>query len=126
LPRVARERALLVGDAAGMVSPVTAGGIHTALQHGERAGAAVARFVRGEADDPATWLVRGYPSFMLKRTLRWASTISRATGCSTICWARRRCGVWRNSSISTARAGRRPEARSERSANQALRWRIAS
>lgn len=72
LPVVARERALLVGDAAGMVSPVTAGGIHTALQHGERAGEAVARFVRGEVGDPATWFVRSYPSFLLKRSLRWA------------------------------------------------------
>ena len=72
LPVVARERALLVGDAAGMVSPVTAGGIHTALQHGERAGEAVARFVRGEVGDPATWLVRSYPRFLLKRSLRWA------------------------------------------------------
>ncbi|WP_253278284.1 NAD(P)/FAD-dependent oxidoreductase [Variovorax paradoxus] len=72
LPVVARERALLVGDAAGMVSPVTAGGIHTALQHGERAGEAVARFVRGEVDDPATWFVRSYPRFVLKRSLRWA------------------------------------------------------
>lgn len=71
LPVVARERALLVGDAAGMVSPVTAGGIHTALQHGEGAGKAVARFVRGEVGDPATWFVRGYPGFHLKRALRW-------------------------------------------------------
>ncbi len=31
---VATQRALLVGDAAGMVSPLTAGGIHTALKHG--------------------------------------------------------------------------------------------
>lgn len=72
LPRVSRERALLVGDAAGMVSPVTAGGIHTALLHGQRAGEAVAHFVRREAGDPATWLVRSYPGFRLKRTLRWA------------------------------------------------------
>ncbi|MDQ0040521.1 NAD(P)/FAD-dependent oxidoreductase [Variovorax boronicumulans] len=72
LPVVAREQALLVGDAAGMVSPVTAGGIHTALQHGERAGEAVARFVRGEVGDPATWFVRSYPRFLLKRSLRWA------------------------------------------------------
>lgn len=72
LPVVARERALLVGDAAGMVSPVTAGGIHTALEHGERAGEAVARFVRGEMSDPATWFVRSYPRFLLKRSLRWA------------------------------------------------------
>ena len=68
---VARERALLVGDAAGMVSPVTAGGIHTALQHGERAGEAIARFVRGEVDDPSTWFVRSYPDFRIKRALRW-------------------------------------------------------
>jgi digeranylgeranylglycerophospholipid reductase len=72
LPVVARERALLVGDAAGMVSPVTAGGIHTALQHGERAGDAIARFVRGEVEDPAGWFVRTYPRFRLKRALRWA------------------------------------------------------
>jgi flavin-dependent dehydrogenase len=31
---VARTRALLVGDAAGMVSPLTGGGIHMALEHG--------------------------------------------------------------------------------------------
>ena len=72
LPMVARERALLVGDAAGMVSPVTAGGIHTALQHGGRAGEAIARFIRGEVDDPAGWFVRGYPRFRVKRALRWA------------------------------------------------------
>lgn len=72
LPVVARERALLVGDAAGMVSPVTAGGIHTALQHGERAGDAIARFLRGEVEDPAGWFVRSYPRFRLKRALRWA------------------------------------------------------
>jgi len=72
LPVVARERALLVGDAAGMVSPVTAGGIHTALQHGERAGECIARFVRGEVEDPASWFVRSYPRFRAKRALRWA------------------------------------------------------
>jgi digeranylgeranylglycerophospholipid reductase len=71
LPRVARERALLVGDAAGMVSPVTAGGIHTALLHGQRAGEAVASFVRRETADPATWFVRSYPGFRLKKALRW-------------------------------------------------------
>ncbi|MEO7243274.1 MAG: FAD-dependent monooxygenase, partial [Variovorax sp.] len=71
LPHVARSRALLVGDAAGMVSPVTAGGIRTALEHGERAGAAVARFIRRESDDPAIAVAAGYPRFGLKRALRW-------------------------------------------------------
>jgi flavin-dependent dehydrogenase len=68
---VAASRALLVGDAAGMVSPVTAGGIHTALKHGLAAGHAVADFLRGKAQDPATWFVRSYPSFRLKRCLRY-------------------------------------------------------
>ena len=68
---VAASRALLVGDAAGMVSPVTAGGIHTALKHGLAAGNAVANFLRGQAEDPSVDFVRTYPSFRLKRTLRF-------------------------------------------------------
>lgn len=68
---VACERALLVGDAAGMVSPVTAGGIHTALAHGAAAGRAIAEFVAGRRPDPATWLPETYPRFRAKRVLRW-------------------------------------------------------
>lgn len=71
LPRVALPGAMLVGDAAGMVSPVTAGGIHTALKHGDRVGEAVASFLRAEAADPAGWLVAQYPRFKAKRVLRW-------------------------------------------------------
>jgi flavin-dependent dehydrogenase len=69
---VAASRVLLVGDAAGMVSPVTAGGIHTALKHGLAAGNAVADFLRGKAEDPAGWFVSSYPKFRVKRLLRWA------------------------------------------------------
>jgi flavin-dependent dehydrogenase len=69
---VAAPRVLLVGDAAGMVSPVTAGGIHTALKHGLAAGNAVADFLRGRAEDPAGRFVRSYPKFRTKRLLRWA------------------------------------------------------
>src|SRR5688572_2040423 len=68
---VAASRVLLVGDAAGMVSPVTAGGIHTALKHGLAAGNAVADFLRGRAEDPCGGFVRSYPKFRLKRLLRW-------------------------------------------------------
>lgn len=68
---LAAPRALLVGDAAGMVSPVTAGGIHTALRHGRAAGLAVADFLDGRKGDPALWLPRSYPRFRLKRALRW-------------------------------------------------------
>jgi digeranylgeranylglycerophospholipid reductase len=69
---VAAPRVLLVGDAAGMVSPVTAGGIHTALKHGLAAGNAVADFLRGKGEDPSGQFVRSYPKFRTKRLLRWA------------------------------------------------------
>ena len=70
LERVARPGAMLVGDAAGMVSPATAGGIHTALLHGHEVGAAVADFVQGRCPDPAEWLPRRFPRFRAKRALR--------------------------------------------------------
>jgi digeranylgeranylglycerophospholipid reductase len=69
---VAAEKVLLIGDAAGMVSPVTAGGIHTALKHGHAAGEAVAEFLAGRRPDPCTWFVRSYPRFRTKRLLRFA------------------------------------------------------
>lgn len=67
----AASRALLVGDAAGIVSPVTAGGIHTALKHGLAAGNAVADFLQGRAEDPSGWFVGSYPKFRTKRVLRF-------------------------------------------------------
>lgn len=68
---VAGPRVLLVGDAAGMVSPVTAGGIHTALKHGLAAGHAIADFLNGRVEDPSGWFVRSYPRFRTKRLLRF-------------------------------------------------------
>jgi flavin-dependent dehydrogenase len=68
---VAARRAMLVGDAAGMVSPVTAGGIHTALKHGLAAGHAIADFLNGRAADPSESFVRSYPRFHAKRLLRF-------------------------------------------------------
>jgi digeranylgeranylglycerophospholipid reductase len=68
---VAMTRALLLGDAAGMVSPLTAGGIHTALQHGAAAGHAISDFLSGRSEDPCHRFVAGYPTFRTKRALRW-------------------------------------------------------
>jgi len=68
---VAAPDALLVGDAAGMVSPVTAGGIHTALKHGAAGGRAIADYLQGRGDDPAQTFVGTYPTFRLKRCLRF-------------------------------------------------------
>jgi digeranylgeranylglycerophospholipid reductase len=68
---VAAARVLLIGDAAGMVSPVTAGGIHTALKHGLAAGHAISDFLHGKCEDPSDWFVRSYPRFRTKRLLRF-------------------------------------------------------
>lgn len=81
LPRVARPRALLIGDAAGLVSPATAGGIHAALRFGEDAADAAASFLRGAARDPAEWLPASYPTFRAKRALR------RIFECTQTDWA---------------------------------------
>lgn len=67
---VAAQRALLVGDAAGMVSPVTAGGIHTALKHGLAAGHAISSYLDGKREDPSGRFVDSYPGFRMKRLLR--------------------------------------------------------
>jgi flavin-dependent dehydrogenase len=53
LRRIGGDRVLLVGDAAGMVSPLTAGGIHNALRFGRLAGRAVADHLLDGGPDPA-------------------------------------------------------------------------
>ena len=68
---VAARRVLLTGDAAGMVSPVTAGGIHNALKHGLAAGHAIADYLSGKREDPSGWFVSSYPRFRVKRVLRF-------------------------------------------------------
>ena len=72
VPKPAAQRVLLVGDAAGMVSPVTAGGIHTALAHGMAAGHAIADYLSGEHPDAIPQIVQSYPRFRFKRALRFA------------------------------------------------------
>jgi flavin-dependent dehydrogenase len=61
---------VLVGDAAGLVSPLTAGGIHTALRSGRAAGLAIASHLLdgGPALDRA--LTRVYPTFRGKLPMR--------------------------------------------------------
>jgi flavin-dependent dehydrogenase len=70
LPEIARPGAILIGDAAGLVSPATAGGIHAALGWGEQAGQAVADHLQGREGDPAQWLPARFPTFRAKRALR--------------------------------------------------------
>jgi flavin-dependent dehydrogenase len=68
--KAAARRVLLLGDAAGMVSPVTAGGIHTALKHGLAAGQRSPIFLSGRQEDPA--VVCLHVSTLSRQTaLRW-------------------------------------------------------
>ncbi|HKY92950.1 MAG TPA: hypothetical protein VJM11_18000, partial [Nevskiaceae bacterium] len=63
---------VLVGDAAGLVSPLTAGGIHLALASGEAAAHAIADHLLRGAPDPARVLAPARPAFAVKRWLRAA------------------------------------------------------
>ncbi|TWI03683.1 flavin-dependent dehydrogenase [Luteimonas cucumeris] len=63
---------MLVGDAAGIVSPVTAGGIHSAWRHGWAVGEAIAKHVRHGAPRPEPVAVDAAPHFRIKRALRFA------------------------------------------------------
>jgi flavin-dependent dehydrogenase len=66
------NRVMLVGDAAGMVSPVTGGGIHTALHFGRRAALLVCEHLGSRGVHPATALAREAPRYGAKLLLRRA------------------------------------------------------
>jgi flavin-dependent dehydrogenase len=61
---------VLIGDAAGLVSPLSAGGIHTALESGFLAAHAIADYQEEGAENPGRALARQHPRFMVKRALR--------------------------------------------------------
>lgn len=67
----ARGRVILVGDAAGMVSPLTAGGIHTALHYGEIVGKLIAEKGKSAPEIMIPTLKKIYPKYRFKRALRW-------------------------------------------------------
>ncbi len=64
------NRVMLVGDAAGMVSPVTGGGIHTALNFGRRAAQLVSDYLADRGPHPVAQLKREAPRYRAKRLLR--------------------------------------------------------
>ena len=61
---------LLVGDAAGMVSPATGGGIRLAFQFGRRAAQVIADHLMHLGPAPEAVLARELPCFGLKRLMR--------------------------------------------------------
>ena len=64
------NRVLLIGDAAGMVSPVTGGGIHTALHFGRRAAQIVSDYLSDRGAHPVAQLMREAPRYRSKLALR--------------------------------------------------------
>ncbi|MCY4144581.1 MAG: NAD(P)/FAD-dependent oxidoreductase [Gammaproteobacteria bacterium] len=66
------EGAMLVGDAAGMVSPLTAGGIHRAYRFGRLAGIHIAQHLLANGPDPGQSLRNLYPKRHWQHAARWA------------------------------------------------------
>ena len=65
------DRVLLIGDAAGIVSPLTAGGIHSAYRFGKLAADAIAEHLDG-GPHPGRIVHRAYPNLALKHAARWS------------------------------------------------------
>ena len=61
---------MLVGDAAGMVSPVTGGGIHTALHFGRRAAQLVSDHLEDRGPHPVKALAAEAPRYFAKLLMR--------------------------------------------------------
>jgi flavin-dependent dehydrogenase len=68
----AARNVLLIGDAAGHVSPMTGGGIRLALRYGRRAGQLIADHLQRGGPLPDAVLAREIPSFGAKLALRRA------------------------------------------------------
>lgn len=74
--RLGNGRVMLIGDAAGIVSPVTGGGIHTALHFGRRAAQLVGDYLLDRGPRPLSVFEREIPRYRLKRALRRAFDIT--------------------------------------------------
>jgi digeranylgeranylglycerophospholipid reductase len=68
----ARDQVMLIGDAAGLVSPVTGGGIRLAFHFGRRAAQAVADHLLHAGPPPEQVLAPEMPRFALKGLMRRA------------------------------------------------------
>jgi digeranylgeranylglycerophospholipid reductase len=67
-----RDNVMLLGDSAGMVSPLTAGGIHPSMEIGAEAGDAIANHLLNDAVHPASVIQPMIPSYGTKGVMRWA------------------------------------------------------
>ena len=75
LANTATPRAMLVGDAAGWVSPLTAGGIEPSLRLGRRTGQAVYDYLEWGGVHPEEVIKSELPGFGLKKWMRRAANL---------------------------------------------------
>lgn len=74
--RWADRGVMLIGDAAGLVSPATGGGIRYAFRYGRRAGQLVADHLQHLGPAPEAVLARELPHFLLKGAMRRALDVA--------------------------------------------------
>ncbi len=89
LRRFHGDRVLLIGDSAGMVSPLTAGGIHNAYRFGRLAGDAIADHLEAGGPHPGEVIRRAYPRYGLKLAARWGYDhlpVARALEAGLLTW----------------------------------------
>lgn len=63
---------MLLGDAAGMVSPLTAGGIYPSMALGEQAGYTISQYLKGRLPEPTSELLSMVPHYGMKSLMRWS------------------------------------------------------
>ena len=72
---------MLIGDAAGMVSPLTAGGIHRSYRYGKLAADAIADYFQGNALNPGLVVQTAYNEARWKYAARWCFDHLATTTC---------------------------------------------
>ena len=71
LKNTAKENVMLLGDAAGTVSPLTAGGIYPALATAEHAGIAIADYLLEAGPEPSRIVRQFMPKYRSKKLMRY-------------------------------------------------------
>ena len=92
LRRFHDDGVLLIGDAAGMVSPLTAGGIHRSYRFGRLAADAIADYLDGDASRPGDVVSAAYKGGAWKQSARLVLR-QPAVGNVHGTWARRRQSI---------------------------------
>jgi len=98
IPRTIRDNILIVGDAAGMVDPLSGAGIGSAMIAGRECGTAILKyFIRGEDlyNYERNWRNTLDSNFkrglIIKKTLQWAMRYN--TSCEVLIWTLNKLGI---------------------------------